>query len=75
MSDLTHSVKILILKPEGLNHTIVRASLVNRFDRFRLDEMPVLTFPANDAVRLNIPSEKIYNLWIWDSWTRLPGIS
>ncbi len=64
MSDLTNSTKIIILKPEGLNYAILRASLVNLFDRLQLDEMPVLTFPADDAVKLKMPFEKIYNLWI-----------
>ncbi|MBC2743966.1 MAG: PilZ domain-containing protein [Desulfosarcina sp.] len=64
MSDLTNSVKVIILKHEGLNYPIIQASLLELFDRFQLDEMPVLTYPAQSAATLEIPFEKIYNLWI-----------
>ena len=64
MSDLTNSVKIIVLEQEGLDYRIIRACLLDLFQKFQLDEMPVLTFPASKATELDIPFEKIYNLWI-----------
>ncbi|BBO72216.1 hypothetical protein DSCA_61460 [Desulfosarcina alkanivorans] len=64
MSDLTNSAKFIILKHEGLSYPIIQASLVELFNRFHLDELPVLTYPAQSAERLKVPTEKTYNLWI-----------
>jgi hypothetical protein len=66
MSDLTNSVKIIILKHEGLNYPIIQACLLNLFERLQLAEMPVLIYPAQSATALEIPIEKTYNLWIFD---------
>jgi hypothetical protein len=64
MSDLTNSAKIIILKHEGLSHTVIQGSLLEIFGKFNLDEMPVLAYPAQSAKELNLPFDKIYNLWI-----------
>ena len=66
MSDLTNSVKFIVLDKQGLSYPIIRSSLLNLFDKFQIDEMPVLIHPAESADDLGAPSEKIYNLWIFD---------
>ena len=64
MSDLTNSAKVILLKPEGLTYGIIRRCLKMLFDRFRIESMPVLVYPAPVAAALEIPHEKTYNLWI-----------
>ncbi|MFO7714052.1 hypothetical protein [Desulfosarcina sp.] len=66
MSDLTNCVKIIILNHEGLDGQIIQTSLSDLFDRLQLEDMPVLTYPAQSARALGIPMEKLYNLWIFD---------
>ena len=66
MSDLTNSVKIIILKHEGLNYQIIRSSLLKLFDGLQIDEMPVLIYPEQISTTMKIPVEKKYNLWIFD---------
>jgi hypothetical protein len=64
MSDLTNSMKVIILKQEGLTFHIIRIGLLALFRKHQVDEMPVLAYPATTAAALDIPCEKIYNLWI-----------
>jgi hypothetical protein len=66
MSDLTNSIKFIILKPARLSYPIIKASLVNLYERHTLEEMPVLAYPAQSAMQLEFPIEKVYNLWIFD---------
>jgi hypothetical protein len=66
MSDLTNCVKVIILKSDGLSYPVVQAALSALFDKLRLDEMPVLAYPAQSATALAIPTEKTYHLWIYD---------
>jgi hypothetical protein len=66
MSDLTNCVKIIILNHEGLDGQIIQTSLSDLFDRLQLEDMPVLTYPAQSARGLGLPMEKLYNLWIFD---------
>ncbi|MCB2148117.1 MAG: PilZ domain-containing protein [Deltaproteobacteria bacterium] len=66
MSDLTNSVKIIILKHENLKYQIIRSSLLNLFGGLQIDEMPVLIYPVQSATAMEIPTEKTYNLWIFD---------
>lgn len=66
MSDLTNSVKIIIMKQERLTYPIIQAGLLDLFKRLQLEEMPVLTYPVQSATALGIPFEKIYHLWIYD---------
>ena len=64
MSDLTNSIKVIFLKQEGLTYRIIRISLLALFQKHQVDEMPVLAYPVTAAAALDIPCEKIYNLWI-----------
>jgi hypothetical protein len=64
MSDLTSSAKIFILKHEEMSHSIIKACLLGILDRFGVEEIPVLAYPAKRAESLNVPIEKHYNLWI-----------
>jgi hypothetical protein len=66
MSDLTNSIKIIILKREEMSYPIIQASLLELFNLLRIDEMPVLAYPAESAEDLGVPIEKLYNLWIFD---------
>jgi hypothetical protein len=49
MSDLTNSIKIIILKREEMSYPIIQASLLELFNLLRIDEMPVLAYPAESA--------------------------
>lgn len=64
MSDLTNAAKVILLKPEGLTYRIIRHCLMMLFDRFHIEAMPVLVYPAPMAASLGIPHEKTYHLWI-----------
>lgn len=66
MSDLTNSAKVIILDKQELSYPIIRSALLILFDKFRIDEMPILVHPAKSVDDLDIPNEKIYNLWIFD---------
>ena len=64
MSDLTNSAKIIVLDSEDLTATIVQSALNSLFGRLEIEEMPVLTWPEEDAETLNLPAEKTYMLWV-----------
>jgi hypothetical protein len=66
MSDLTNSVKVVLLKPDGLNYGIIRACLAQSLSRLQIDEMPVLIYPMEKTTEFKVPVEKAYNLWIFD---------
>jgi hypothetical protein len=66
MSDLTNSVKMIILDQTALNWPIIQSGILNLFDRFQIDEMPILAHPADSVTSLGLPNEKNYNLWIFD---------
>jgi hypothetical protein len=47
-----------------MSYSIIKACLLGILDRFGVEEIPVLAYPAKRAESLNVPIEKHYNLWI-----------
>jgi hypothetical protein len=64
MSHLTNCVKIVVTDSEGMTKDLIFQALSDVSRYFEQNEMPVLLYPVGVANSLNIPFEKIYNLWI-----------
>lgn len=64
LSDLTNCFKIFVVNAEDLTKEILFRLLSMLCFKFHLDQVPVLMYPSNFAESINIPIDKIYNLWI-----------
>ena len=65
LSNLTNSIKIFIINPEGLTRNIISCFTNRVSDLFKEeDRVPVLMYPENSTEKLEIPREKSYTLWI-----------
>ncbi|MBI9103891.1 MAG: hypothetical protein JEY99_15850 [Spirochaetales bacterium] len=65
MSDLTNSFKLFIMDPEEMTEVIIN-SFLNRVSEIFGEEnrIPVLVYPEDTAMKLNMPVEKSYTLWV-----------
>ena len=64
LSDLTNSIKIILLEPDAPAAGILEWALPALADHYAGDRITVLLFPATCAASLAIPCERIYTLWI-----------
>jgi hypothetical protein len=65
LSDLTNCITALVFEPKGLAPDVLAAALrmVRRITG--QEKVPVLVFPATYAKENGLPSEKVYNLWVF----------
>ena len=65
LSNLTNSIKLFIINPEGLSRDIIDNFILEVAELFEGEtRIPVLMYPESSAEDLNIPKEKNYTLWI-----------
>lgn len=64
MSDLTNCFKIIVIEQEGLTRDILFLMLSMLCVKFNIDNIPALVYPKEFSEKINIQTEKIYNLWI-----------
>jgi hypothetical protein len=65
LSDLTNCITALVLEPKGLEPDVLAAALRMVRQITGQEKVPVLVFPATYATENGLPSEKIYNLWVF----------
>jgi hypothetical protein len=65
LSDLTNCITALVVEPTGLAPDVLATALrmVRRITG--QEQVPVLVFPATYAKEAGLPSEKVYNLWVF----------
>ena len=65
LSDLTNCITAIVLEPKRLAPDVLAAALgmVRRITG--QEQVPVLVFPAAYAKENGLPSEKVYNLWVF----------
>jgi hypothetical protein len=64
LSDLTNSIKIMVLDPDDLSRETLSGMLSLLTEKMNQENTSILLFPATYAKQKNIPYEKIYNIWI-----------
>lgn len=63
-SDLTNSIKIIVIDSKGLSKEIIGQTLSLLLTQFDQCDMPTLLYPTSFAEVAGIPYEKNYNLWV-----------
>ena len=64
LSDLTNSIKIIVIDPNGLSSETLNRMLSLLSEKMNQENTPILLFPAEYAKHKQIPYERIYNLWV-----------
>ena len=63
LSDLTNSIKIIVIDQEGLSRNIFNLMLAELSKKLLAEEITVLLYPLSYAENQSIPYDKLYNLW------------
>ena len=63
LSDLTNSIKIIVVDQEGLSRNIFNLMLSELSKKLLQEKITVLLYPLSYAENQSIPYEKLYNLW------------
>lgn len=63
LSDLTNSIKMIVVDPDGLTWNITESCLNELIRDVDYSEMPVMIYPCNFVDMVNVPIEKKYTLW------------
>ena len=64
LSDLTNSIKVIVMDPNGLSSETLNRMLSLLCEKMNQENTPILLFPAAYAKHMQIPYERIYNLWV-----------
>ena len=64
MSEITNSIKIIVVDQEDLGWQQLRTAIVSLTLDSGHQEIPVLLYPVSYAEAQQVPFEKTYNLWI-----------
>ena len=64
LSDLTNSIKIIVIDPNDLSSETLNRMLSLLSEKMNQENTPILLFPAEYAKYKQIPYERIYNLWV-----------
>jgi hypothetical protein len=64
LSNLTNCISGIVLDPEDLSQAIFFHALAALADKMALESLTLLIFPVAFADRIQLPCEKVYNMWI-----------
>jgi hypothetical protein len=64
LSDLTNSIKIIVVDQEGLSRNIFNLMLSELSKKLLQEEITVLLYPLSYAQNQSIVYEKLYNIWV-----------
>ena len=67
LSELLNGIKVLIINPEHLSWAILSTAIGQLLREHRMEEAPIMFFPADYVKAKDIPYEKQYQLWIYDA--------
>ncbi len=63
LSDLTNSIHVIILDPDGLPSEIIKTVFSMLTTAYDQNEISILLYPSSYAKNHHIPSEKLYKFW------------
>ncbi len=63
LSDLTSSISVFVLDPEGLSPSILYQPIYQLSEKYELKTFPLLVFPLSYADAQSLPYERTYTLW------------
>ena len=64
LSDLTNSIKVIVIDPDKLSKDVLQAVLSDVVRSSEYGILPVMIYPKECVDLMAIPFEKLYNLWI-----------
>jgi len=64
LSSLTNAVSFLVIDPEGLTKALFYSVVAELASNLSMEELTFLIYPATFAKGLQLPCEKIYNMWV-----------
>lgn len=67
MSDLTSSIKVMVVNGKHLTHEVVKTAIASVSHHLELQEIPVLFYPQQAADQVGIDYEKTYCMWVYDT--------
>ncbi|UPU34089.1 PilZ domain-containing protein [Geomonas paludis] len=70
LSDLTNSVKVLVLDQEQFPKDILMIALSIITHKYQQNEIPVMVYPESYAEATNLPFERKYTMWAFNTQTQ-----
>ncbi len=67
LSNLTNCIKFIVVDPEKLTGDIFKKVVFKLNEQFPFEELTVLVNPVSFAEAIQLPYEKIYNMWIMNT--------
>lgn len=67
LSNLTNCIKFIVVDPEQLSGDIFKKVIFKLNEKFPFEELTVLVNPVSFAEAIQLPYEKIYNMWIMNT--------
>ena len=67
LSNLTNCIKFIVVDPEGLTGDIFKKVILKLNEKYPFEELTVLVNPVSFAEIIQLPIEKIYNMWIMNT--------
>jgi hypothetical protein len=67
LSELLNSIKVLVVNTEGLPWNVLSTAIAELSGIYAIDRVPILFYPLEYVKAKNIPYEKQYHLWIYDT--------
>ena len=67
LSNLTNCIKFIVVDPEGLSGDIFKKVIFKLNEKYPFEELTVLVNPVSFAEAIQLPFEKIYNMWIMNT--------
>ncbi len=67
LSNLTNCIKFIVVDPDKLTGDIFRKVIFRLNEKFPFEEITVLVNPVSFTEAIQLPYEKIYNMWIMDT--------
>jgi len=67
LSNLTNCLKFIVLDKEELTAEILTSGVQHIYNKIGLEELTVLGFPVAFADAIQLPYEKVYNMWVMNT--------
>jgi hypothetical protein len=67
LSNLTNCIKFIVVDPQKLTGDIFKNVIFKLNEKFPFEELTVLVNPVSFAEAIQLPYEKIYNMWIMNT--------
>lgn len=67
LSNLTNCIKFIVMDREGLTKEVVSNVVQHIYNEIGLEELTVLVYPVAFADAIQLPYEKVYNMWVMNT--------